>query len=65
MQLDEKYIYSMYNRIRKTGATTMTIGERIQKKRKEAGLSQEELGAKLNVSRQAVYKWENDQPVFT
>ena len=39
----------------------MTIGERIQKKRKEAGLSQEELGAKLNVSRQAVYKWENDQ----
>lgn len=39
----------------------MTIGERIQKKRKETGLSQEELGAKLNVSRQAVYKWENDQ----
>ncbi|MGM9942185.1 MAG: helix-turn-helix domain-containing protein [Bulleidia sp.] len=39
----------------------MTIGERIQKKRKEAGMSQEELGAKLKVSRQSVYKWENGQ----
>ena len=39
----------------------MTLGERILLKRKEAGMSQENLGDKLDVSRQTVYKWENDQ----
>lgn len=38
----------------------MTLGERIQRGRKEAGLSQEELAEFLGVSRQAVSKWEND-----
>lgn len=38
----------------------MTFGEKIQKLRKEAGLSQEELSYQLNVSRQAVSKWERD-----
>ncbi len=38
----------------------MTIGERIIKKRKELNLTQEALGNELNVSRQAVYKWESD-----
>lgn len=38
----------------------MTLGERIQRGRKEAGLSQEELAELLGVSRQAVSKWEND-----
>ena len=38
----------------------MTIGDRIAQKRKELGLSQEALGEKLCVSRQAIYKWEAD-----
>ncbi len=38
----------------------MTIGERIRIERKKLGLSQEELGEKLNVSRQAVSKWEQE-----
>ena len=38
----------------------MTLGERIAQKRKELGLSQEALGEKLGVSRQAIYKWESD-----
>lgn len=37
-----------------------TIGNRIQKFRKEKGLTQEELAAQLGVSSQAVSKWEND-----
>ena len=41
----------------------MTLGHRIQRKRKEKGLSQEKLGEQLNVSRQTVYKWENDQTI--
>lgn len=36
----------------------MTLGEKIQKERKEAGLSQEDLGEQLGVSRQAVSRWE-------
>ena len=39
----------------------MTLGERIALVRKNAGLSQEQLGEKLGVSRQAVSKWESDQ----
>lgn len=38
----------------------MTTGERIAQKRKELGLSQEQLGTELGVSRQAIYKWESD-----
>ena len=40
---------------------TMTIGENILKYRKQAGLSQEELADKMNVSRQSVSLWETDQ----
>lgn len=36
----------------------MTLGEKIQLLRKEKNLSQEELAAKLEVSRQAISKWE-------
>ena len=43
----------------------MTIGEIIQKNRKELGLSQEELGEMLLVSRQTVSLWEKDQTVPT
>ncbi len=38
----------------------MTFGEKIQKLRKEAGLSQKELSYQLEVSRQAISKWERD-----
>jgi len=37
-----------------------SIGNRISKYRREKGLTQEELAAKLGVSSQAVSKWEND-----
>lgn len=38
----------------------MTFGEKIQKLRKEAGLSQEELSYQLDVSSQAISKWKRD-----
>ena len=41
----------------------MTLGQRIQELRKQAGLSQEGLGEALGVSRQAVSKWEGDNGV--
>lgn len=39
----------------------MKLNEKITKIRKENGLSQEEFGNKINVSRQAVSKWESEQ----
>jgi transcriptional regulator with XRE-family HTH domain len=39
----------------------MTFGEKLLKLRKENGLSQEALAEKLNTTRQAISKWENDQ----
>lgn len=38
----------------------MTLGQRIQELRKGLGLSQEELGERVGVSRQAISKWEGD-----
>lgn len=38
----------------------MTFGEKLQKLRKESGLSQEDLASRLEVSRQAVSKWERE-----
>lgn len=40
-----------------------TLGLRIQECRRTAGLSQEALGQRLNVSRQAVSKWEADAAI--
>jgi len=37
----------------------MTLGEKLQNARKVKGYSQEDLAYKLNVSRQAVQKWES------
>lgn len=37
-----------------------SIGQRIQRLRKSAGLTQEELAEKLGITPQAVSKWEND-----
>lgn len=39
----------------------MKLNEKLIKLRKENGLSQEEFGNKINVSRQAVSKWENEE----
>ena len=36
----------------------MSLGEKIRERRKQAGLSQEQLAEKLNVSRQAITKLE-------
>ena len=38
----------------------MKLGFTISKLRKEKGMTQEELAEKVNVSAQAVSKWEND-----
>ena len=38
----------------------MTLGEKIKEIRKKFGLSQEELASIMNVSRQAITKWESD-----
>lgn len=43
----------------------MTVGEKIQKYRKQLGFSQDELGQKLLVSRQTVSLWEKDQTLPT
>lgn len=39
----------------------MNLGDRIKKLRKENNLSQEQLAEKLNVSRQAISKWESNK----
>jgi len=39
----------------------MNLSEKILKLRKSKGMSQDELGEKLNVSRQSVSKWESGQ----
>lgn len=39
----------------------MTLGEKIQKLRKQQGLSQEALAEKVTVTRQTISKWELDQ----
>ena len=41
----------------------MTLGERISAGRRAAGISQEVLGERLGVSRQAISKWEGDAAV--
>ena len=39
----------------------MTFGEKLQAIRKKAGMSQDALAEKLDVSRQAVSRWERDE----
>ena len=41
----------------------MTLGEKLQKLRTEAAMSQEDLADCLDVSRQAISKWELDKTV--
>jgi len=39
----------------------MNFSDKLQKLRKQKGLSQEELAEECGVSRQAISKWESDQ----
>ena len=41
----------------------MNFAQKLQKRRKEVGFSQEQLAFELNVSRQAVSKWESGQAI--
>ncbi len=41
----------------------MTLGQKIKEIRKRMGLSQEQLGKIINVSRQAITKWERDEGI--
>lgn len=41
----------------------MTLGERIREERRKRGLTQEELAEILNVSRQAIAKWESGRGI--
>ena len=41
----------------------MTLGERLARLRAQAGLSQDDLAERLDVSRQSVSKWENNVSV--
>lgn len=50
----EKYI--IFNEVKE-----MSIGEKLLELRKSKHLSQEEVAARLNVSRQTISKWETDQ----
>jgi transcriptional regulator with XRE-family HTH domain len=53
-----------YNVIKKPqGGAIMTLSDKIIRERKKNGWSQEELAEKVNVSRQAVSKWEAGQSV--
>ncbi|RDZ07706.1 transcriptional regulator [Priestia megaterium] len=39
----------------------MRLGDQLQRLREEKNMSREELAQRINVSRQAVYKWENNK----
>lgn len=41
----------------------MTLGEKLQNLRREKGISQDQLAEMLDVSRQAVSKWERDEAI--
>lgn len=51
-----RYLKTYY--LKKKGMIKMKFNEKLIKLRKMAGLSQEELGNKLNVARQTISKWE-------
>ena len=48
-------------RYAETGLIDMTLGENLQRLRKEKGLSQEDVAQALFVSRQSISKWETDK----
>lgn len=60
-----RMLMEKYTKMR-TEVEIMSLGNNLLNMRKKAGLSQEEVAEKLNVSRQTVSKWETDasQPDF-
>ena len=44
----------------KTGGNTMTTGERIRTRRKQLGMSVDDLAAKLGKNRATIYRYESD-----
>ena len=52
---------AFYNEGRGKGADRMTMGEKIRQLRREKGLTQDALAEALEISRQAVAKWESGQ----
>lgn len=52
---------AFYNESRGKGAKAMTIGEKIRQRRRGKGLTQDALANALEISRQAVAKWESGQ----
>ena len=57
--MNMRFLYNQDTKLME--AMDMTFGEKLYMLRKEKGLSQETLAEKLNTTRQAISKWENNQ----
>ena len=55
------FLHGWYDEEKRKRGMDMTMAERLQRLRKEYHFSQEQLAERLQVSRQAVSKWENGQ----
>lgn len=53
------FLHGWYDEEKRKRGMDMTMAERLQRLRKEHHFSQEQLAERLQVSRQAVSKWEN------
>ena len=51
---------NLYSQEKKSMRTNETLGARLQRLRKERNMTQDEAAERLNVSPQAVSKWENE-----
>lgn len=59
--LDKTGVARYDEAIKNKGGHTVMVGKNIGKARKQAGMTQEELAEKLNVTRQAVSSWERER----
>ena len=57
----DKDLHDLYNEGEESEVGAMTIGEKIRQLRKEKGLTQDAVASALEISRQAIAKWESDQ----
>ena len=55
------FLHGWYDEEKRKRGMDMTMAERLQRLRKEHHFSQEQLAERLQVSRQAVSKWETGQ----